>query len=349
LKPLLPVLAVLALSGVLAYPPIFDRLPAIHGSSRGDHAGPFMMTAAGRRFFVSAFASDRLIASGAYSPIRLQSIGFGVRIQGGSEPSGFYLVFISESDSLFAVTVRGHRLNGQPMLDVHGRMVGGSPLPQGNLLKETDDLSAKTVWWGNGVATKSDAGASRVSFDNTHSYLYQTANEVTRPGNSYQASFEARLVSGGPDVTLFVNRGGGYDGEARTVTLTPDWKRYSLRHRGVWGAQSSLQLGLNRVTQDVVFEIRNLRLIAEPPIEAATRFWPETTHLDSTVYSAQSSVDAPEGARTFVVRGADSIGLLLYGLGPFSYQLDRVCVGPISGEDQAPQQAADCRPVTNFQ
>lgn len=336
--------AVVVLSCALASTVFVDRLPSVVGSATGETIGRDLISVAGRRFFNQSFIPDRLVSVGAYRPIGLQAIGFSVRIDGGREAGGLYFVFRGDIDSSYVVTVRGTTLRGRPLVAVRGDSTPFAGRQQ-NLLKSAADLGDKQVWFGSAPgAAAPDAGTSRILFDATHTYIYQAMDRPTEDGTVYQVSFMGRVVSGTPAVTVFVNRGGGYDGASQTMALTPAWRRYSFFHHGRWAGRSSLQMGFQRLS-DTVFDIRDLRITQAPSARDLVRPWSDSPRLPAGVLP-NPATEAPDGQRAFILRGTDSIGVLVYGLADFSYQLDRICVDSIENDDEAAERTAACTPVT---
>lgn len=287
---------------------------------------------------------NRLVATGAYRPIGLQAVGFDVRIDGGHRPGGLHFVFRGDVDSSFAVTVRGRRRQGRPLILLRGAFSPDDARRHENLLKSSENLADKTAWFGTAPGVVTGDGANQISFDATHTYLYQPMERQTEDGAVYQVSFRGRLLSGSSELTVFLNRGGGYDGQAQNVRLTPEWRRFTFFHDGKWTARTSLQMGFQRLN-DMVFQVRDVRVTQAPSANELARSWPDSLQLPAAVLSTPP-VDAPDGERTFILRQTDSIGVLVYGTTDFSYQLDRICVDPIERDDEAPERAAACKPVT---
>ena len=346
MKNALTALAVVAASCILSFVTIFNRLPVLSGTSIGEMVSRDLLEAAGRRFFAAGFTPNRMIAVGAYRPVDLQAVAFNLRVTGGTEPSGLYFIFFGGRDSAFDVTVRGRRLDGNAWLAVHGNAWLDESARQ-NLLESSHDLSNKHFWPGDVAAEPTaDRSATRLRFDSMHTNFYQTSAKRVSRGVSYQASFSARTIAGGSQLLVFVNREGGLDGEEHMVKLTQEWRRYTLRHYGNWTGVTAVQVGFQRL-EDITFELKDVRLTRLPSIDEVARFWPSKPRLDAQTLSDVPPVDAPDGARTFVIRNADTIALVLYGTHPFAYELDRVCVDLLD-DAQPAEQAGECRPVTTF-
>ena len=335
---MLSILGVIALSCVVSFLAVNGWTPVMADMSRGRFLGKDTIDIGGRRFFTAAFAPDRFDAGGAYQPVRLQAVGYSVRIEGDARPAGLYLTFSGERDVPVAVTVRGHTLQGAPMIGVSGqRLIRDDQ----NLLRGASDISDTHAWSGAADVTATDDGIGRIRFRPGRSYWYQTTETAARAGNAYRLSIKARLISGDPSVVMFVNRAGGDDAQSRNIVLTRAWQYYTLRHPGAWTGATGVQFGLEGGSTE--FEIQAPRLV--PAVEGSSGSFPSpASPLDSSAKDAAGP--APDGSATFVIKDADLVGVSIYGTSAFSYRLDRICVDPVARTDDAPARGRDCALIT---